>query len=99
MRSVETPVRDLLEVMTAASAIEVVGPQDVSRSLIVGADRGARRRGCAAGVVTCVNLMAADAAGIGRGDGWRDVVTAIAPIVGTARTGVRHRGTSSTRST
>ena len=79
--SVETPVRDLLEVMTAAS-IEASGLDARSLMLVriaalIAVD--------APPASYLLNLMAADAAGVD-GETIRDVVTAIAPIVGTART-------------
>ncbi len=79
--SVETPVRDLLEVMTVAS-IEASGLDARSLMLVRIAALVAVDAPPASYVL---NLMAADAAGID-GETVRDVVTAIAPIVGTART-------------
>ena len=79
--SVETPVQDLLEVMTAAS-IEVSGLDARSLMLVRIAALVAMDAPPASYVL---NLMAADAAGVD-GETVRDVVAAIAPIVGTART-------------
>ncbi len=79
--SVETPVQDLLEVMTVAS-MEASGLDARSLMLVRIAALIAMDAPPASYLL---NLMAADAAGVD-GETVRDVVAAIAPIVGTART-------------
>ncbi len=79
--TMETPVQDLLEVMTAAS-IEASGLDARSLMLVRIAALVAMDAPPASYLL---NLMAADDAGID-GETVRDVVAAIAPIVGTART-------------
>ena len=79
--TVETPVQDLLEVMTAAS-MEASGLDARSLMLVRIAALIAMDAPPASYLL---NLMAADAAGVD-GETVRDVVAAIAPIVGTART-------------
>ena len=79
--SVETPVMDLLEVMTAAS-IEV---SDLDARSLMLVRIAALIAMDAPPASYLLNLVAAEAAGID-GEAVRDVVAAIAPIVGTART-------------
>ena len=79
--TMETPVQDLLEVMTVAS-IEASGLDARSLMLVRIAALVAMDAPPASYLL---NLMAADDAGID-GETVRDVVAAIAPIVGTART-------------
>jgi alkylhydroperoxidase/carboxymuconolactone decarboxylase family protein YurZ len=78
--SAETPVQDLLEIMTAAS-MEASGLDAQSLMLVriaalVAVD--------APPASYLLNLAAADAEGI-NGETVRDVLAAVAPIVGTAR--------------
>ena len=79
--SVETPVMDLLEVMTAAS-IEV---SDLDARSLMLVRIAALIAMDAPPASYLLNLVAAEAAGVD-GEAVRDVVAAIAPIVGTART-------------
>ena len=79
--AVETPVMDLLEVMTAAS-IEV---SDLDARSLMLVRIAALIAMDAPPASYLLNLVAAEAAGVD-GEAVRDVVAAIAPIVGTART-------------
>jgi 4-carboxymuconolactone decarboxylase len=78
--SAETPVQDLLAIMTAASmdasGLDAKSLMLVRIAALIAVD--------APPASYLLNLAAADAVGVG-GEAVRDVLAAVAPIVGTAR--------------